>query len=217
MKYKATQKDRYGNMKSIEIQTEGQLEVPPMTSMIPQYEAVGGLAKNHPGEPRGSDTVPAWLTPGEFVVNKEAVDIFGPQIKKMNGQRNWSIVRMALVLRGGQHLISSKWCMSSSLNKWPSRSRSRKVNSCSTSSTASCRRLHSARTEHALSVCAQFSSAPLCCSQKFESKRRPPSAFSTSAMTMCLGARANTYPPCWPRSLSTKPLCRSIRSIFPTL
>ena len=28
---------------------------------------------DHPGEPRGSDTVPAWLTPGEFVVNAEAM------------------------------------------------------------------------------------------------------------------------------------------------
>jgi len=85
MKYKTTQKDRYGNMRSLEIDTgEKNMEVPPMTSMIPQYEAVGGLAENHPGEPKGSDTVPAWLTPGEFVVNKEAVDIYGPQIKKMN-------------------------------------------------------------------------------------------------------------------------------------
>ena len=85
MKYKTTHKDRYGNMRSLEIDTgEKNMEVPPMTSMIPQYEAVGGLAENHPGEPKGSDTVPAWLTPGEFVVNKEAVDIYGPQIKKMN-------------------------------------------------------------------------------------------------------------------------------------
>ena len=83
MKYKTTQKDRYGNMRSIEIESDGQLEVPPMAS-IPQYEARGGEAETHPGEPRGSDTVPAWLTPGEFVVNKEATDIFGPQIKQMN-------------------------------------------------------------------------------------------------------------------------------------
>lgn len=76
MKYKTTEKDRYGNMRSLEITTDGQMEVPPMTSMIPQYD--------HPGEPKGSDTVPAWLTPGEFVVNKEAVDLYGPQIEKMN-------------------------------------------------------------------------------------------------------------------------------------
>ena len=85
MKYKTTHKDRYGNMRSLELDTgENNLEVPPMTSMVPQYEAVGGLAENHPGEPKGSDTVPAWLTPGEFVVNKEATDLFGPQIKQMN-------------------------------------------------------------------------------------------------------------------------------------
>ena len=32
----------------------------------------------------GKDTVPAWLTPGEFVVNQEATSMFGPQIKQMN-------------------------------------------------------------------------------------------------------------------------------------
>tara|TARA_R100001086_G_scaffold250110_1_gene193999 strand:- start:17626 stop:20865 length:3240 start_codon:yes stop_codon:yes gene_type:complete len=74
---KFTQKDRYGNMRSFEFDiTEGQMEVPPMTSSIPMYD--------HPGEPKGTDTVPAWLTPGEFVVNKEATDIYGPIIKKMN-------------------------------------------------------------------------------------------------------------------------------------
>ena len=74
---KFTQKDRYGNMRSFEFDiTEGQMEVPPMTSSIPMYD--------HPGEPKGTDTVPAWLTPGEFVVNKEATDLFGPQIKEMN-------------------------------------------------------------------------------------------------------------------------------------
>ena len=78
MKYKATQKDRYGNMKSLEITMDNQLQVPPMTSAVPEYD--------HPGEPRGTDTVPAWLTPGEFVVNKEATDMYGPLIKEMNDQ-----------------------------------------------------------------------------------------------------------------------------------
>ncbi len=78
MKYKATQKDRYGNMKSLEITMDNQLEVPPMTSAVPMYD--------HPGEPRGTDTVPAWLTPGEFVVNKEATDMYGPLIKQMNDE-----------------------------------------------------------------------------------------------------------------------------------
>tara|TARA_R100000963_G_scaffold34812_1_gene29724 strand:+ start:198 stop:3635 length:3438 start_codon:yes stop_codon:yes gene_type:complete len=83
---KFTEKDRYGNLKSLEIKTDGNnLEVPPMASGIPvQYEARGGDAETHPGGPKGSDTVPAWLTPGEFVVNKEATDLFGPQIEQMN-------------------------------------------------------------------------------------------------------------------------------------
>ena len=60
-------------MISMEFDTEG-LEVP-MIMNIPY---------DHPGDPKGSDTVPAWLTPGEFVVNKEATDMYGPVIEKMN-------------------------------------------------------------------------------------------------------------------------------------
>ena len=44
---------------------------------------MGGMP-DHPGEPKGTDTVPAWLTPGEFVVNKEATEIYGDEIKAMN-------------------------------------------------------------------------------------------------------------------------------------
>ena len=63
------QKDRYGNETAVEF-----FDVPEM--QIPQYD--------HPGEPKGPDTVPAWLTPGEFVVNAEAVRMFEPQIEAMN-------------------------------------------------------------------------------------------------------------------------------------
>ena len=66
---KFEQKDRYGNMFSIEFDTS----VPEM-SMIPE----------HPGKPIGTDTVPAWLTPGEFVMNAESVRMFEPQIEAMN-------------------------------------------------------------------------------------------------------------------------------------
>ena len=66
---KLEQKDRYGNMFSIEFDNT----VPEM-SMIP----------DHPGMPIGTDTVPAWLTPGEFVVNAEATRMFGPQIEQIN-------------------------------------------------------------------------------------------------------------------------------------
>ncbi len=68
---KFEQKDRYGNMFSIEFDTS----VPEMSS-IP----------DHPGDPKGTDTVPAWLTPGEFVMNAEAVRMFEPQIEAMNDQ-----------------------------------------------------------------------------------------------------------------------------------
>jgi len=63
---KLTQKDRYGNMVSFEF------DVPPMES-IP-----------HPGMPIGTDTVPAWLTPGERVMNAEAERMYGPVLKQMN-------------------------------------------------------------------------------------------------------------------------------------
>ena len=71
---KFTRKDRHGNMMSFEFDIP-QANVPAMQS-IPMYD--------HPGDPKGTDTVPAWLTPGEFVVNKEATEMFGPTIKKIN-------------------------------------------------------------------------------------------------------------------------------------
>lgn len=39
---------------------------------------------SHPGKPMGTDTVPAWLTPGEFIMNAEATRMFGPIIEQMN-------------------------------------------------------------------------------------------------------------------------------------
>ena len=51
-----------------------------MPQGVPQMESV----PDHPGEPKGTDTVPAWLTPGEYVVNAEATRMFEPQIEAMN-------------------------------------------------------------------------------------------------------------------------------------
>ena len=48
--------------------------------MVPKYFAVGGMS-------RGTDTVPAMLTPGEFVMNKKATKAFGPQLAAMNSSR----------------------------------------------------------------------------------------------------------------------------------
>ena len=46
--------------------------------MVPKYFAAGGLG-------RGSDTIPAMLTPGEFVVRRFAVDKFGvDNLKSIN-------------------------------------------------------------------------------------------------------------------------------------
>ena len=71
---KFMKKDRHGNMMSFEFDMP-QANVPSMNN-VPTYD--------HPGNPKGTDTVPAWLTPGEFVVNKEATDMFGPIIEKIN-------------------------------------------------------------------------------------------------------------------------------------
>ena len=69
-------KDRYGNSKSFEFfEGSADMEVPGMTDM-----------PDHPGEPKGTDTVPAWLTPGEFVINKEATDMYGPLLKNINDE-----------------------------------------------------------------------------------------------------------------------------------
>ena len=78
MKLKSfTNKDRYGNMTSFEFYEGASVDmgdVPPMMQGIP----------DHPGGPKGTDTVPAWLTPGEFVMNAEATRMFEPQIEEMN-------------------------------------------------------------------------------------------------------------------------------------
>ena len=55
MKLKSyTNKDRYGNMTSFEFYEGASVDmgdVPPMMQGIP----------DHPGDPKGTDTVPAWL------------------------------------------------------------------------------------------------------------------------------------------------------------
>ena len=87
---KKVMKDRHGNQMAYEFDIP-ESNVPPV-NQVPQYSATppvvtaaeGGDIDNHPGGPKGSDTVPAWLTPGEFVVNKEATDLFGDTIKQMN-------------------------------------------------------------------------------------------------------------------------------------
>ena len=102
---KVTKKDRYGNQVTTEYEvpeksldytellkkkmelSEPDMEIDIMSMSAPPVmgeEFNIGDPNNHPGEPMGSDTVPAWLTPGEFVVNKEATEMFGPEIEAMN-------------------------------------------------------------------------------------------------------------------------------------
>jgi TP901 family phage tail tape measure protein len=57
--------------------------------MVPKYFATGGKAI-------GSDTIPAMLTPGEFVVNKGAAKAFGPMLAAMNGSKFPSMLQGGL-------------------------------------------------------------------------------------------------------------------------
>jgi hypothetical protein len=52
--------------------------------MVPKYMAVGGAV--------GSDTVPAMLTPGEFVMNKAATKQFGPMLEEINNSKIPSMI-----------------------------------------------------------------------------------------------------------------------------
>jgi len=96
---KQTTKDRYGNETTYEFENQvkplDQTEimkmmmeqgVPQMPQGIPQMPMQQQAPQAHPGGPKGTDTVPAWLTPGEFVMNAKAVDKFGPQIEAMNNE-----------------------------------------------------------------------------------------------------------------------------------
>lgn len=65
-------------MTSFEFFEDPSLEIN-MTS-VPMMEGI----PDHPGSPKGTDTVPAWLTPGEYVMNAEATRMFEPQIEAMN-------------------------------------------------------------------------------------------------------------------------------------
>ena len=86
---KVTQKDRYGNSTTVEYDSDTKpLDINSLVEMLFDKDISAGVpvsnvpvlgdvsfgfAEAHPGAPKGSDTVPAWLTPGEFVVNREAM------------------------------------------------------------------------------------------------------------------------------------------------
>lgn len=81
-------KDRHGAQVSVEFDSSGAAN-PQTLGVLQEFFKVavpqmGGVPEQHPGQPKGTDTVPAWLTPGEFVMNAEATRMFEPQIKQMN-------------------------------------------------------------------------------------------------------------------------------------
>jgi hypothetical protein len=55
-------------------------EMPKFTFGTPEHLAKGGF----PGVPRGTDTIPAWLTPGEFVVNANASARYRGLLEQLN-------------------------------------------------------------------------------------------------------------------------------------
>jgi hypothetical protein len=65
--------------------------------------ASGGVVGAHPGSPSGTDTVPAWLTPGEFVVRASAAQIHMPLLRAINsgGQSRSGYFASGGVVSGG--------------------------------------------------------------------------------------------------------------------
>ncbi|ORB75942.1 hypothetical protein BST44_02685 [Mycobacterium scrofulaceum] len=56
-----------------------------MDYLNPAYWSTGGLVKYFAdGGPSGTDTIPAWLTPGEFVMNADATRQYLPYLQNMN-------------------------------------------------------------------------------------------------------------------------------------
>ena len=64
-----------------------------MGGMVPKYMARGGRM--------GSDTVPAMLTPGEFVMNKKASQEFGPLLSMLNESKYPSMIGPSYGASGG--------------------------------------------------------------------------------------------------------------------
>lgn len=48
-----------------------------------EFKASGGVAGLHPGSPRGTDTIPAWLTRGEFIMPEPQTTRFRPVLEAM--------------------------------------------------------------------------------------------------------------------------------------
>ena len=67
----------------------GKIKPMNMGGFVPEYFAQGGRI--------GSDTVPAMLTPGEFVVNKSAAKTFGPLLTAINESKYPSMLSAGMM------------------------------------------------------------------------------------------------------------------------
>ena len=72
-----TTNPKYNNGKTIFSGTKIKLPGMAKGGLVPQYMAMGGFSI-------GTDTVPAMLTPGEFVVRKSVADQYGPLLESIN-------------------------------------------------------------------------------------------------------------------------------------
>jgi TP901 family phage tail tape measure protein len=82
--------------------------------MVPQYLASGG----HPGGPVGTDTIPAWLTPGEFVLQKSAAERLGPDaLAALNAGSRFASAPMATQGAGGATVVYNYTIVASSIDE----------------------------------------------------------------------------------------------------
>lgn len=68
---------------------QGMYAVASTGGIVPSYLASGGVTGLHPGAPQGTDTIPAWLSPGEAVTRSAAVDYYG--VPFMNAINNMQV------------------------------------------------------------------------------------------------------------------------------
>lgn len=70
----------------------------------PVYRKMGGFAF----QPKGTDTVPAMLTPGEYVVRRKAVDTFGARFLQRINHLDVKGALNALSIKAGQSILPSR-------------------------------------------------------------------------------------------------------------